>query len=63
MARVLSKETLLPLGIVVTLMGSAMSYGILISKVDSLENRFTRLEGYILEGKVKVVMEDGIRSK
>lgn len=34
---VMSKETLLPLSLVFTLLGASMSYGIIYNKVDNLE--------------------------
>ena len=44
-ASIISKESLLPLGLVFTLLAAAVSFGIMYEKVSEMDSRLTRMEG------------------
>lgn len=42
---IISKDSLLPLGLVFTLLAAAVSFGIMYEKVSEMDSRLTRMEG------------------
>lgn len=40
----ISKESLIPLGLVLTLLGAAVSFGVMYQRIDDVDSRLTRME-------------------
>ena len=41
---IISKESLLPVGLVLTLLGAAISFGVMYQRINDVDTRLTRME-------------------
>ena len=46
-ASIISKDSLIPLGLVLTLLGAAISFGVMYQRINDVDARLTRMEDKI----------------